>query len=192
MQINRMFKQAAGFLAEEGVRGRQAKGNSKGTGMQINRMFKQAAGFLVLVSLLALSGVARADDKPGFARQLAGTYILKQDNSSTHSSYIFTESGTVIWSASDQKEFAYAPGGGVWKQVGEHAAAVRIVSFELDDSGVAVIDMEFNFDEDFRTVSGSFTGGIYPPDVDVNNPGKKPTSKLANKFTGVRLSYDGD
>lgn len=160
--------------------------------MQINRVFKQVAGFLVLVSLLAFSGAASAEDKPSFGQRVAGTYILKQDKSSTHSSYIFTRDGTVIWAASDQKEFAYAPGGGVWTQVGEHAAAVRIASFELDDSGVAVIDMEFNFSDDFKTVSGSFTGGIYPPDVDVNNPGKKPTSKLANKFTGVRLTYNGD
>ncbi|WP_373088510.1 hypothetical protein, partial [Sneathiella sp.] len=143
------------------------------------------------VGLMMISAVAMADDA-SFGRQIEGTYILKQANTTTHSSYRFTPSGGVIWSASDQKELAYVPAGGVWKQVGEHAAVARIISFELDDSGVAVIDMEFNFDEDFRTVSGSFKGGIYPPDVDVNNIKKKPTLTLSNTFTGVRLTYNGD
>ena len=143
--------------------------------------------FGAVLLLGAVGPAAEAEEKFSFERQIEGTYILKQDKTTTQSSYMFTEFGSVIWSASDQKEYGYAPAGGVWTQVGEHAAAVRIVSFELDDSGVAVIDMAFNFDEDFRTVSGSYKGGIYPPDVDVNNPGNTPTRKLKGSFTGVRL-----
>tara|TARA_R110000787_G_scaffold1497_7_gene6285 strand:- start:3551 stop:4033 length:483 start_codon:yes stop_codon:yes gene_type:complete len=144
--------------------------------------------FGAVLLLGAVGPAAVADEKFGFGREIEGTYILSQEGTTTHSSYMFTEFGAVIWSASDQREFAYAPGNGVWKQTGDRSAKVRIVSFELDGSGVAVIDMEFNFSDDFSTVSGSFEGGIYPPDVNVNAIDREPRQNLANRFTGVRLT----
>jgi hypothetical protein len=151
----------------------------------VRMMFALVAAVLLLG---AFGGAAGAEEKFSFGRAIEGTYVLSQAGSGTHSSYVFTEFGSVIWSASDQRQFAYAPGNGVWKQTGDHAARVRLVSFELDGSGVAVIDMDFNFSDDFSTVSGKFAGGIYPADVNVNAIDREPLQKLANSFAGVRLS----
>lgn len=157
-------------------------------------LVRNIAGCLGLfVSLMVLgtffANTAIADeDGFSFGRKIEGTYILDQHGETGRSSYTFTEFGSVIWGASDQKHYSYFPGGGVWKQSGDRSIAVRIISFDYNSNGVAIVDMTFNFDGDFQSVNGKFDGKIYPMDVDVNHIDKDPMENFKGDFTGVRLT----
>ncbi|USG59977.1 hypothetical protein NBZ79_12395 [Sneathiella marina] len=147
--------------------------------------------FSVTLVTPAIYGTASAEEKFSFGRSIEGTYILDQHSETDRSSYTFTEFGSVIWSAADQKKYSYFPGAGVWKQTGDHQISVRIISFDYDNKGIGIVDMKFNFDDKFQTVTGKFKGGIYPLDVDVNVIDKKPMQEFESDFTGVRLSNAG-
>lgn len=148
--------------------------------------------FSVTLMLPMTYGSASAEEKFSFGRSIEGTYILDQHGETDRSSYTFTEFGSVIWSAADQKKYSYFPGGGVWKQTGDHQISVRIVSFDYDNKGIGIVDIEFNFDDKYQSVTGTFAGGIYPLDVDVNAIDKKPMQEFSSDFTGARLINAGD
>ncbi|MCR9212608.1 MAG: hypothetical protein NXI13_02735 [Proteobacteria bacterium] len=143
---------------------------------------------LLFLGIFFTAPVVADDGRFSFGRSIEGTYILDQHGETGRSSYTFTEFGSVIWGASDQKHYSYFPGAGVWKQTGERAIAVRILSFDYDSNGVGIVNMTFNFDEEFRAVNGVFEGKIYPMDVDVNNIDKEPMESFKGDFTGVRLT----
>jgi len=153
------------------------------------RLGSLALVFATAIFCLIVTAEA-ADNEVNFGRKIEGTFILDQNHESARSSYLFTEFGSVIWSSSDQKKYSYAPANGIWEQMDERKARVKIVSFDFDSNGLAIVHMNFQFDEEFNKVSGSFDGAIYPMDVDVNNINKKPMQKFSGPFTGVRLSME--
>lgn len=148
--------------------------------------------FSVILMMPTTYGTASADEKFSFGRNIEGTYILDQHGETDRSSYTFTEFGSVIWGAADQKKYSYFPGGGVWKQTGDHQISVRIISFDYDNKGIGIVDMKFKFSDNYQMVTGTFKGGIYPLDVDVNVIDKKPTQEFKSDFTGARLINAGD
>ncbi|MEH6525265.1 MAG: hypothetical protein V7723_04270 [Sneathiella sp.] len=148
--------------------------------------------FSVTLMMPTPYGSASAEEKFSFGRNIEGTYILDQHGETDRSSYTFTEFGSVIWSAADQKKYSYFPGAGVWKQTGDRQISVRIISFDYDNKGVGIVDMKFNFYDKYQSVTGEFKGGIYPLDVDVNVIDKKPMQEFNSDFTGVRLTNAGD
>ncbi len=154
---------------------------------------KSAGPIVLLVAVIFIgtfAGVSALADKDdiSFGQKIGGTYILDQHGETGRSSYTFTEFGSVIWGASDQKYYGYFPGGGAWKQVDDRSIAVRIVSFDYDDVGIGIVDMIFNFDDEFQSVTGIFKGKIYPMDVNVNTLDKDPIQEFNGDFTGVRLT----
>lgn len=148
--------------------------------------------FSAILLMPTTYGPASAEEKFSFGRNIEGTYILDQHGKTDRSSYTFTEFGSVIWGAADQKKYSYFPGGGVWKQTGDRQISVRIISFDYDNKGIGIVDMKFKFGDNYQTVTGTFKGGIYPLDVDVNVIDKDPMQVFKSDFTGTRLTNAGD
>lgn len=134
-----------------------------------------------LISILALLALA-----PGLAaaEDFAGTYLASLPDRAEILQ--LHRDGTAEITLSDQVTagaggFTFSDSLGSWKVAGARKLTARFLNLNFDVtgpfatfSGTAVVDYEYQFGANFRTIAASCQGKIYPPGQDPFAPGSTP------------------
>lgn len=131
---------------------------------------------LSILALLALAGLAAADD---FSGTYMATLPYRAEILQLH------RDGTAMITLSDQVTagaggFTFSDSFGSWKVTGPRTLTARFVNLNFDITGTpsytgaAVVDYTFQFAPAFQTFSASCQGKIYPTGTDPFAPGAAP------------------
>ena len=141
--------------------------------------------WLAILGLLALGASPAAADPPVSRDNFTGTYIAslpaRAEILQLHGD------GTAEITLSDQVTsgaggFTFSDSFGSWKITGARKLTARFLNLNFDVtgpptfSGNAVVDYEFHFAANFRTMSASCQGKIFPPGQDPFSPASTPVT----------------
>lgn len=155
------------------------------------RIKYRLAAMAFVAALAVIGGLARADadkDNPAFARRVAGTYFVVEQETGTREFLTISVDGNVFLNSSAEGEFQFGSSQGVWERSGRRAIAMKVANFDFDDQGIAVVDFVIEFDPTFMELDGRFSGALYPDNVDPLNPGNAaPLSAFEDDIAGRRM-----
>jgi hypothetical protein len=174
--------------------------------MRKNRALSSLIVF-ALAALVALgaSGPAAADANPS---PFVGTFFsLTETGAAVETGLVITifKDGNIhfLWGAgtTELAGNAFTHEIGVWKKTGPREITARVLNFNFlyptntDPAGVIVgngiDDYVITFYGDFDTISGTFNGTVYAPDVNPANPfGETPLYTFDGDFEGERITVD--
>ncbi len=161
--------------------------------MKHNRIFSVytpviIATFLFLSILYSNDTSADRNDST-FGRNIAGTYLLTEDDDGGSRIVTITADGN--WSAihSYQLDNKFSNQQGVWKKTGKRKITVRTLNFSSLEDGVgsSLFSFTVEFDKTYQQVSGELSGKLFSPGVDPLDPVAVPIKTFGNTFTGKRL-----
>ncbi len=145
----------------------------------------------VFLSLSFLcSNEARADKYVSvIGEQIAGTYLLNEDDDGGFRIVTITEDGCWFGIHSYQLDNKFSNQQGVWKETGKRKIAAEVINFSLlkDGVGSSLFRYTVEFDKAYHQVSGELLGKLFPKGVDPLDPVAVPIKTFSNTFTGKRL-----
>ncbi len=149
---------------------------------------------VVIVSFLSLgilcsSSVGADRDDSGFGNNIAGTFLLTEEEDGGCRIVTITADGNWFGIHSLQLDNKFSNQQGVWKKTGKRKITVNTLNFSLlkDGVGSSLFNFTVEFDKTYQQVSGKLSGKLFPPGVDPLDPLAIPIKTFSNEFTGKRL-----
>jgi hypothetical protein len=143
------------------------------------------APWLAILGLLALAASPARADSPDSRDNFTGTYLASLPERSEILQ--LHGDGTAEITLSDQVTsgaggFTFSDSFGSWKITGPRKLTARFLNLNFDVtgpptfSGNAVVDYEYRFSANFRTLTASCKGKIFPPGQDPFSPSSTPVT----------------
>ncbi|MDA7947525.1 MAG: hypothetical protein MPJ78_08605 [Hyphomicrobiaceae bacterium] len=157
---------------------------------------KQLQLCLCLLLGVTLAASAFADEKSETA--IAGSYFITQDDKFQR--VLTFEPGGAISQVSDQQTLlGFSSGQGSWKLTGPGTVKASVIDFSYDLKtgkrvGPGIINYEVKFTDErsgkYQSISGSFSGSVYPVGDNPLKPSKQPVYSFAIGFKGGRIGAE--
>ena len=143
---------------------------------------------VVAVVFAGMTGHAVADSSSGgFSKRVAGSYLIDHDGSDSRDVITLGADGVFLLTSSDAGEFNFGESQGVWKRSGRRTIAAKVVNFDFDYNGTAIVRFDISFDRRFRVVTGDFSGAVIPNAVADPLNAKDVPPQFADGFSGQRI-----
>ena len=165
----------------------------KGETMKHNRIFSVYTPVILsaylLLSVLCSNEVGAAKNDSTFGKNIAGTYLLTEDDDGGSRIVTITADGCWLGVHSYQLDNKFSNQQGVWRKEGKRKITVSTLNFSLLKDGVGSSRFTFTveFDKTYQQVSGELFGKLFPPGVDPLDPLAIPIKTFSNTFIGKRL-----
>lgn len=146
---------------------------------------KPALAGLAILTLVAVGASPAVAESPSSRDSFTGTYLASLP---TRAEILQLHAdGTAEITLSDQVTsgaggFTFSDSFGSWKVTGPRTLSARFLNLNFDVtgppafSGNAVVDYEYRFAANFRTLTASCQGKIFPPGQDPFNPASTPVT----------------
>ncbi len=149
----------------------------------------------VILSLFLLFGSLRPSEAgtdkyhATFGEQIAGTYLLTEEDQGGSRIVTITADGNWFGTHSSQLDNKFSNQQGVWKKTGGRKITVRVLNFSSLEDGVgsSLFSFTVNFDKTYQQVNGKLSGKLFSPGADPLDPVAAPIRTFSNTFTGKRL-----
>lgn len=124
-----------------------------------------------------------------FGEQIAGTYLLNEDDNGGSRIVTITADGNWFSIHSRQFDYKFSNQQGSWKKTGKRKITARTLNFaSLEEVvGSSLFSFTVEFDKTYKQVNGQLSGKMFPPGVDPLDPVAVPIKTFSNTFTGKRL-----
>ncbi len=144
---------------------------------------------LLLLSILCSSEAGTDRYHATFGEQVAGTYLLTEEDHGGSRIVTITANGNWFGTHSAQLDNKFSNQQGVWKKAGERKINVRVLNFSSLEDGVgsSLFSFTVNFDKTYQQINGKLSGKLFSPGADPLDPVAAPIRTFSNTFTGKRL-----
>jgi len=125
-----------------------------------------------------------------FGEQIAGTYLLTEEDHGGSRIVTITADGNWFGTHSSQLDNKFSNQQGVWKKAGERKITARVLNFSSLEDGVgsSLFSFTVNFDKTYQQINGKLSGKLFSPGADPLDPVAAPIRTFSNTFTGKRLT----
>ncbi|MCP4253631.1 MAG: hypothetical protein GY775_09510 [Candidatus Scalindua sp.] len=161
--------------------------------MKHNRILSVYTPFIIAVflfiSIMCSSEAGTDKYHATFGEQIAGTYLLTEEDDGGSRIVTITADGNWFGIHSYQLNNKFSNQQGIWKKIGNRKIIVRTLNFSSLEDGVgsSLFNFTVEFDKTYHHVTGVLSGKLFPPSVDPLDPLAIPIKTFNNTFTGMRL-----
>ncbi|MCP5002838.1 MAG: hypothetical protein GY941_02660 [Planctomycetes bacterium] len=143
----------------------------------------------LLLSILSSHEVKADKAYSDIGSQIAGTYLLTEDDNGGSRIVTIAEDGGWFGIHSFQRSNNFSNQQGSWEQIEKRKITAKTLNFSHLKEGIGSSRFTFTaeFDQPYEHINGSFSGKVFSPGVDPLDPVAAPIKTFSNTFTGRRL-----